>query len=259
MSSDNLCLDECGEEYFNNSGICERCTSPCQTCENNGTDCKSCVATYSFYSATGKCLLECPSSTYSDGSGNCVDCHSNCFNCSGTALTCTACSGSNYLHDSECISSCPHSYYESGNECLACDVSCDGCLTADDECEACANGYYEVINTTTCLNSCPDGSVSNDLTGQCTCSSECATCSGTLSNCLTCSGSLFLVENTCIDSCPGGYYQQVNATNCIECSDTNCVDCDSTECFNCGNSYFLYSGSCLASCPDGTVAVNKDC
>lgn len=65
-------------------------------------------------------------------------------------------------------------------------MSCDGCVGAADVCEACAAGFYEIVNTTQCESTCPDGTAEDNSTGTCTCSSSCATCTGTTTFCTTC-------------------------------------------------------------------------
>ena len=116
-----------------------------------------------------------------------------------------------------------------------------------------------MANTTTCLSICPDGSVSDNVTGTCTCASQCQTCSGTLSNCTSCAASYLFYENSCLVSCPGGSYLPSGGSTCLPCSDANCIDCDENACFKCDTSFYLYSGECRSSCLEGTIAVGKVC
>ena len=140
------------------------------------------------------------------------------------------------------MSTCPTGFYASANDCLQCDVSCNGCSNSDIECTNCANGFYSVPNTTRCLSNCPAGSVSDDVTGSCTCSSQCATCSGTLSNCTSCTSLYLFYQNLCLVSCPGGTYLPTSGSTCLPCSDSNCIDCTELSCSKCATSYYLYSG-----------------
>lgn len=267
MNSNNICVDICGDGYYNNSGLCQACISPCKFCTSS-TICTSCTTNYYYLSTnpvTNRCLSTCPTSTYPDTStSTCLSCSTSCLSCITTSTTCTSCNNNTYLlaTTSQCVITCPTGTYANAtvNKCLNCDISClNGCTANSTDCVGCKSGYYKVNATSTqCVNSCPSGSVNNSATGLCECSSSCATCSGTLTYCTSCSSTLFLYQHACISTCPAQTYIVTSPppTTCQSCIDTHCTTCNSSSCLVCSNSYYLYSGTCISSCPIGTHLSN---
>lgn len=92
MTSDRLCVDVCGDGYFNNSGICQLCISPCLKC-NSSTVCTSCVLNYFYVDSTSTCVSVCPTTpnfTYADSTTRiCANCSSNCKRCANISVNCT--------------------------------------------------------------------------------------------------------------------------------------------------------------------------
>ena len=79
-----------------------------------------------LYLSNDKCVeaSKCPSHYFEFGKtttidsinyndGKCLQCSSDCSECSGTLDHCTSCSAElgKFLHNNECVTSCPISYY----------------------------------------------------------------------------------------------------------------------------------------------------
>lgn len=154
MNSNNVCVDICGDGYYNASGACQACTTPCMYCTSS-TACTSCVAGYYYIASnpsSNRCVNSCPNGSYADGSSNlCVGCSSSCNSCNGSATTCTSCVSPLYLSGSQCIAACPDGTYEDNGlrKCMPCDISCNStCGANSTDCTACRNGYYHINSTT---------------------------------------------------------------------------------------------------------------
>ena len=66
----NNCTENCPSGTFENpiNHICTVCTSPCATCNVNGTDCQSCIdSTYLFGNT---CPSNCPSGYFKINGSN---------------------------------------------------------------------------------------------------------------------------------------------------------------------------------------------
>ena len=110
MTSDNQCVDVCGDGYYNTSGTCFTCVSPCKNCVSS-TQCTSCLTGFYFVAtnaANSRCPTTCAPGAFSNSVTNtCDSCSTTCATCSSTPNTCTTCSGSLYLSGTQCISICP--------------------------------------------------------------------------------------------------------------------------------------------------------
>lgn len=83
LTSDGNCVDECGADYYNASGICTPCSDPCYGCSNTAIDCTSCLSGYFFDSTaatpSASCQPSCPIGYYGDSTSNtCKPCNSQC-------------------------------------------------------------------------------------------------------------------------------------------------------------------------------------
>jgi proprotein convertase subtilisin/kexin type 5 len=140
------CLSDCPERTFVTSvNVCTACNVSCKTCATlskkysflmsilmifsltyQGTNCTSCASPYFLKEST--CIDSCPVKYWADISMNiCKNCDSTCFSCVspgnsfsvihcftltifmllGTSSSCTTCSGTLYLYNSQCLSTCP--------------------------------------------------------------------------------------------------------------------------------------------------------
>lgn len=244
------------------------CTLPCRTC--SATNTSSCLTCYTntlistsvyYYGAFRTCYASCPSGTYAS-SYTCLDCSSTCLTCLGTATNCTSCVANStypYLYVSgstgSCRASCPIYYYpdttSSPVTCVPCVGRCSTCLNST-QCLSCVSPYYFYNNS--CVTSCPSGTmIANNISQTCDpCSTQCATCAGTVDTCLTCSGSAAMYNSTCVSVCPGTLV--IFNGSCTVCSSV-CATCyvnyDNCTSCNTGSSLpYLYGSTCLATCPE---------
>lgn len=92
------CLTTCPEGYYNRSGQCIVCQSPCMSCFNQ-TACKSCQPSLYMYGIT--CNMVCPNGSYASTTNNyvCLSCPANCSLCSAISgtLICTNCTFGYFL------------------------------------------------------------------------------------------------------------------------------------------------------------------
>lgn len=157
--------------------------------------------------------MSCTGPTLAD----CADeCPTECSSCElSDPSNCTACSAGYFLHDNQCLSSCPENYYgdTSVRKCISCPAHCDSCGSSG--CSACQNPRYLYDNT--CLLSCPSNTYAKRDTSNylcIDCDATCLTCTGEgPNNCRLCKGGLFLYNNKCVSKCPLGTYEaRVNVT-----------------------------------------------
>jgi len=92
----------------------KKCNSACKTCngpsEENCLSCPLDANNNPLYLYNGKCLSDCPGSTFKtdDGNGNyfCQDCYINCLTCNeagiATDMKCESCSSDKIIHGKEC-------------------------------------------------------------------------------------------------------------------------------------------------------------
>ena len=100
------------------------CNLPCKTCkEGYSNHCIECftindlnyigdggINKFMFYESTHECFDECPSHTINTTATLCETCHI-CSQCSAILTNCTECYQDTYLHNYECINSCPPGYF----------------------------------------------------------------------------------------------------------------------------------------------------
>ncbi len=251
------------------------CILPCKTCTSNKSACLSCynnpdISSLNLYFPTNsQCLNLCPTGYYETTSLTCLSCATTCLTCSILSTNCTSCNTSSAnpalnLTNSigTCLSACPIYYYLSSiatpPQCVPCDqvtYHCSIC-TAINLCSTCIANYFLYNNT--CSNSCPlNTTIANNGTWTCDpCSSQCATCMGTLSNCTTCSATSAKYNGQCLSTCP--YPLVIKAGTCDYC-DSYCKICsivssNCTACYTTSSLPYLSTtntsiGTCLNSCP----------
>lgn len=122
------CVTICPVGYYQISGSCNICTSPCATCQltDSGISCLKCLA--GFLQMGTLCVNSCPNGYYSSN-GSCILCSTICASCSGSASNCTVCRNINNYAPSCNISAinCTTSQYLS--LALACSNCHSTCLT----------------------------------------------------------------------------------------------------------------------------------
>lgn len=158
---------------------------------------------------------------------------------------------------------------------FGCFPSCSACWVDNSpvSCTACLPGYY--LSNFQCLS----------------CSSACATCSGTATQCTSCPTNQVLLTGTCLQSCGLNFYVDVlgncqpcpatciqctSATNCITCHTGNyldvtnmcspctppCATCSgtATTCYSCTGILLLKNNACVAGpCGAGYYQVGATC
>ena len=244
------------------------------------------------------CYESCPSGTYFDASAyTCRLCSPNCLECTDNPYECVTCNVFGeypYLDGTTCKAKCPFGTY--GNKqlisiedkdrkgatgkaakkkvwtgmCLPCKAPCQSCVSGPDDCNTCdiksKLPYFQKtpgVKEGKCQKIC-DSSYTvpigyEDFTCQ-KCSSNCATCLGSLDNCITCptSGRTLLSEkdNTCHAQCPTGVTVEVPGKRCAACAG-QCKTCkdDPAKCTSCVDGFYLYKNKCLSKCE---LAVNGD-
>ena len=103
-----------------------------------------------------------------------VECDGYCSHCVGTLDNCLSCgaglltSSVSYLYESECLVECPKGFFgDSGNQCTPCESPCTQCEFAADLCTQCDPSFgkpYANLATLTCMESCPDGTYTDEET-----------------------------------------------------------------------------------------------
>lgn len=199
----------------------------------------------------------------------CYPCHCNCETCTGPeANMCTTCPSGRFKLPSSrvCTTQCPIRYYSdtTDNTCKPCDPSCIYCTgPSNTDCTLCESSYSLQPNSTTCLNSCPEGYGFNTSRVCVRCTNPCATClAANATSCTSCNAGYFLQtysdsKSMCILPCESGYYGETSSQTCKPC-DLGCATCTApglNSCSTCNDTagYFLlpYSTTCSQTCPDG--------
>lgn len=205
------------------------CSNPCKQCTSTPTQCLSCLPSpytinNTLFSDNSTCVAICPS-TYYVTAGACAKCNqSACYECTGTVNNCTSCQSGKFLFESTCMASCPQQYYASNSTCLACGAPCVTCINST-ACLTCMTNYFLDIDSR-CVLTCSNISYIG-LNGTCQkCTSNCLTCSLSLSNCTSCQATQYLLfNNQCVRACQSGYYNNINST-CLPCV-SPCATCSS--------------------------------
>lgn len=161
-----------GTLAVNSSRSCVACATGCATCNSTITTCLSCSATYGLINTT--CYSPCPSSYFLSGS-DCSKCSPYCLECSTSNTTCSSCviSGTykSYLHNSQCVASCPAGTYPFDNStlgptvCSPCNSTCSDCNGDPNNCSGCSNNTFLFNNV--CISTCPAGYFSDNATKSC--------------------------------------------------------------------------------------------
>ena len=146
-----------------------------------------------------------------------------CTVCNVAPELCDYCSSGYYLQMDlvTCASTCPTGYWTNpiSNICSACNSSCQDCTgSSNTQCTSCSSEYYLQPNSTSCLNTCPDGYFKDTQALTCDpCNSACSTCTGPNNGlCLTCQVGFYLQPDTamCLTTCPSNYYQEASTQTC---------------------------------------------
>ena len=128
------------------------CDLPCKTCSEQAYKCTECFTLADlnyigdggsiqnmFYEDLNKCYVECPSHTINTTDNICEKCHI-CSQCSVILTNCTECYEDIYIHNYECLNSCPPGYFGNTLEwkCVVDGIFMEGTqlqIMGDDECD----------------------------------------------------------------------------------------------------------------------------
>ena len=200
----NTCTQACpnGTFYNSTSLSCQTCTSNCNRCIINATNCIDCIASTYFLNST--CFSVCPDNYYGNG-GNCTACVTPCLLCSSSS-SCTSCIANYYFYKNTCVTSCTDiTTIPINGSCIACGGVCYTCNGSLTTCTSCKSNLIFYNNS--CLISCPAGtylSTSNISISNClSCLSPCVTCT-TSTACTSCISSQYLYSTSCMTTCPSG-------------------------------------------------------
>jgi hypothetical protein len=252
------------------------CTSPCQTCGNKASECRSCfLPSPNPFLLSVQCVNKCPDGFFkSILSASCEPCHPRCSQCSGpSASECLKCDPSLYFSEFRCLTTCPGQTIPSDilisntsdKFCArnrSCDLTCLTCGVDPKLCFVCQPNWSLDPISRRCFNNerCSSGYFFNPISKTCdSCTINCATCQGLAENCTSCptyTYNQFLNMGLCVESCPTGLFSD-ELMNCKRCSN-NCATCQKTNdyCTSCPTNTtgkFLEYGTCLSNCSSGMV------
>lgn len=248
----NKCNQECLNGYVGVSNVCQRCESPCSSCEETQNKCTSCIENYFLEGNT--CTDKCQKGLIGLN-GKCEECSSDCETCITSQSTCASCKENQFLYNGQCIPNCPDGYSGIEGECLQCESSCSKCSTATTTCTECKSGYF--LYKDTCILNCPTGYYGSSR--KCIeCSNTCKTCTDTPTTCTSCYDGSLLDGNECKQTCQDGY-SPIN-DKCDQCT-SNCAQCKGTvsTCTSCITNFHLFGEECLPSCPTGYTSIDGKC
>lgn len=280
-------LHDCGAgKYLDMSdGQCYSCSNGCKSC-TGPDDCTECENAYNLES--GYCVSKtCEEGMYLNSeTGECLSCPATCTTCA-TVMTssetpqCTSCAEGYKLDEATatCVElNCSAAEYVEGNECKSCSDALPGCVECSNgnTCTVCANGF--TLQNGQCVGvDCAAGTylnMSEDPAKCDSCTSPCATCSGSATSCTSCVDGYKLSGSSCVKkscsemgystSCPSGYDSTRETTGsdgtCYSCSqpgdycssDSECgtyEKCVSNKCVkkSCSEINSSYRTSCSAS------------
>ena len=215
-------------------------------------------------------------------------------------------------HNNDCIDKCPNgtnlvldingkNTCQKSQECLSFilkpyDICIDNCdqniytFNEKNECGLCKDlnfeKPYKLINTSTCLDSIPNGAVfinekfkllkcdngyklENEKCISMNCYSTCKTCSGSSNNeteqkCLSCKDGFFFADGNCVKVCPLGFFLSNN--KCEKCNDLcgNCIN-RADNCISCKLGFYINNQNCFQchkkcrSCVEGANNNIQNC
>ena len=288
------CVASCPEGTFleASTGFCRQCDSGCKACSGPG-NCLVCED--GTENPTNQCGNTC--------GANCLICEDDvCRKCAeGTISTGGSCStycpsgsrpvngicvcSSGFLHNNNCVASCPEGYLGLDGECKACSSPCATCSGTVDKCVTCQNGFTIEQATGKCVTSqpCPYGRY-RSMFGDCR--HICAV--GTYYNdfacfdggcpigyvvdeenraCIKqtidtgCTIPKYLQGTRCVLNCEPGFYPDPSTRVCKPCS-ANCYACSNeNECTSCDEGFAPSENGCVStgSCSAGLVKHNGNC
>ena len=149
-------------------------------------------------------------------------CVPQCKICFGQSdQSCVSCISPYILYGTTCVDKCPQKLFNNDGACVPCDPKCKDCTGNSTNCIGGCEDKYYLLNTNTCLKSCPEGYVENI-------NRICVMCEEATSKCLydlasgktisiECLEGYFLFQKHCIKICDEGYYGKKSTKTCEKC------------------------------------------
>ncbi|XP_033117888.1 extracellular matrix protein FRAS1-like [Anneissia japonica] len=104
----DVCVQECGDGYYQVRSRCRACIGGCQDCDNKGR-CTSCSPPQLLRQS--ECVSHCGPGYYSDYSTHtCIGCPNDCVECT-TPQVCSQCTADTYLKRARCVSDCGSGFF----------------------------------------------------------------------------------------------------------------------------------------------------
>jgi hypothetical protein len=255
------CVTECPTGSYKVDTTCRYCIKGCKTC-NNSTSCLVCEEKFNLLNSK-TCIDICPDKYIKSAITNeCLKCKSTCKTCLNTdSSKCSSCNSPSLLHEGNCVTRCPESFYASNGECLSCGIEkCATCNKNDQGivCTKCIQGNLLWENNCI-LPPCPEGYGLISQTCQKCQVKNCKTCRS-LTTCSECISENFLFgDKTCDFTCPLNYFKNPTTKKCEKCGNL-CEECsDNKTCLKCVKTNVLLDKICVSKCPDGYVNINQKC
>eukprot|EP00049_Salpingoeca_infusionum_P010594 m.183039 g.183039 ORF g.183039 m.183039 type:complete len:1476 (+) comp14685_c0_seq1:185-4612(+) len=148
-----VCVSECDEHYFDNSGVCVECHESCESCfGTEQTQCLSCFPASGGTPATFldrqtfECVLECKGAYPAIDDLTCEPCDSLCTACTGPSVhECTECVDGAFLLEGSttCARTCDVTpgFFFDGVKCAACSPGCAVCSSSS-VCDECKQDFF---------------------------------------------------------------------------------------------------------------------
>ncbi|KCV67746.1 hypothetical protein H696_05856 [Fonticula alba] len=254
------CGTSCPGGFFPDAkrGMCAGCPAGCGACAGPTGPCSACQP--GFFLHQRACVTICPAGfveTNAPSGPHCAPCSAGCLACEaalhdGAPGRCFTCQEDRYLHEGQCVGSCPAGTFTSaeGNRCDTCPAACARCTappaapptdatapapgTDIPRCSACRPGFF--LNDWQCVPSCPTGTFPSGE--RCLpCGQGCSRCQSA-KICEMCEPTFHRHNDVCMEACPPGHYNTHDLSSgnvcqpcfnlCAECKGPNVNDC--TKC-----------------------------
>ncbi|KAG9486783.1 hypothetical protein GDO78_006922 [Eleutherodactylus coqui] len=259
---DGVCVSLCGPGFYadDEGRECDSCYRTCEECAGPVYDeCTTCKPKLQLQN--GQCVNPSgpkngllPGRYWNDYQKEYQSCDDICQTCNTSSTACTSCHLGKYLHEEDCIPSCPKGTFSNTKDrrCEKCTEDCVMC-TDINECLKCTHGY---LHDGRCYKKCPDGFFGQGQ-GCTVCDEDCRTCEKTAGYCLSCHTPKVLQQATCMSTCPVKF-TDINGI-CKHCP-ADCLSCVNEDtCTACLPYYFLHEDKCLRSCPEGYYGEDANC
>ena len=219
LKNENSCVKNCGPDQFLYNNLCRlNCSDELVGYgENNDTYLCEYCKDKGKYLYLKKCISPKPENYYFSDPINYViePCYSKCAQCEGegsdTFHNCTKCISGTFLHEKNCLNSCPECLYEdrTQNECVNCKARNQFSFYEGQCVSVPPSNSYLYQNETNCYKPC-------------------------YYSCATCYGEGTVLNHNC-SSCPSSYSKQEDKNCYVDCGEIQHLDRDTNQCVNCAS------------------------